>query len=277
MKRVCCVYSFIFMACGGCGQNTQEIDGLKDQLNKVTTEYATLKSKLSESQREVTLLKQRPSIEPLRDQINDLEAQVTKFKNTDSGKLSDELDRLHAEMNTKEKSIVQLNSNIKEKDSKIHQLKSQIDTMLLSVSNSSIKTEKANGNADSNDSSDLPEVTWKMIETTGEKYDGKMIRMTNITFAESSTSWVNQLPGITLSTNGLVSRVDSKQLEKWIGFFARDKKGDFGQRYFALKSDFADTLLSLDRNTIIDIVGIVVKLKNAGWYGVIVTDIKVHK
>lgn len=276
MKRVCCVYSFIFMACCGCGQNTQEIDGLKDQLNKVTTEYATLKSKLSESQREVMLLKQRPSIEPLKEQINNLEAQVTKFKNTDSGKLSDELDRLHAEINAKEKELDQLSSNIKEKDSKILQLKSQLDSIELRVNNAS-KNETVNDNADQKVSSDLPEVTWKMIDTTGEKYDGKMIRMINLKFKESSNSWVNQLPGITLSSNGLVSTINVKQLEKWIGFYAEDKKGDFGQRYFALKSDFADTILSLDRNTVFDIVGVAIKLKNAGWYGVIVTELKVHK
>jgi len=115
-------------------------------------------------------------------------------------------------------------------------LKKQIEQLNAKI------TEQAKQLALVMPSNDLPadgvvEVTAAMLETMGEKYANKTVKMIGLKFSETDNDNLDVLPGITIASNGIVSRVDVRQMEKWIGFDANDSNGKFFQRFYASKKD----------------------------------------
>lgn len=117
------------------------------------------------------------------------------------------------------------------------------------------------------------EVTLKQLAITGEKYEGKPVLLKNIAFLEVNNGWVELLPGVTLATNGSLSRINTTEMDKWVGFYVRSDDGEMFQLMYAPKGRFADMLIRLERGEKLDIEGEVVKLARNNWYGVVATDI----
>jgi hypothetical protein len=118
-------------------------------------------------------------------------------------------------------------------------------------------------------------VLWKNIEATGERYENKPVRIVNCAISGTSDIYVSDLPGIELSSNGLISYVNAAEYEKWLGVNLTDSAGGYTSKVFIEKSKWVDLVLSLDRKAKVNIDGVVVSLKGPGNYGIIVTQIEV--
>jgi exonuclease VII large subunit len=124
-------------------------------------------------------------------------------------------------------------------------------------------------------SAESPEVNTARLETTGEKYENKVVRMIGVKFNDVDNSSVDLLPGITLASNGLVSRIDTRELEKWIGLSIVDKEGKLFLHVYALKAEYGEILVTLKRGRRINLQGTVVALDQPGWYGLVCSKIEI--
>lgn len=112
-----------------------------------------------------------------------------------------------------------------------------------------------------------PEVTMAQLKIVGERYDGKLVKVTNCRFGGADNIWVDQLPGVTVWSNGIQSVIRKNELESWVGF--RVGQDDSYGEMFAVKADFADILLAMKRGEKLSLYGRVVRLRQAGWYGIV--------
>lgn len=119
------------------------------------------------------------------------------------------------------------------------------------------------------------EVTTTQLETLGEQYVGKTVVLTGCSFMGADNTWVDELPGVTIRSNGLASVINRDNLEQWIGFSFDDSNGKLFQHAFALKSDKGEMLAQLKDYTKINVRGVVVKLNQAGWYGLVCDTIEI--
>ena len=106
--------------------------------------------------------------------------------------------------------------------------------------------------------------TEKVMKNFPERVRDKRAAFLDAEFMTLSDSYLNQLPGVTLESNGLESRLDLSQKEKWVGFQIRDQEGNAFFRLFARKDTHGDLLLSLKRGTPVHCFGQVVELDRSG-------------
>ena len=172
----------------------------------------------------------------------------------------DRLAAVNSDMVAKDKLIESLQSTVAQLQTSLAATQSKLD--VLTPSNQLTKDEK-------------PIVSTAQLENLGERFEGKAVKMLGVSFSDASNTWVSSLPGITLSSNGLISRVDSSQMEKWIGFNGRDSSGAFFQYFFASKDTYGDLIVSLKAGQKINVSGTVLKLDHPGWYGLVCTRIEV--
>ena len=85
--------------------------------------------------------------------------------------------------------------------------------------------------------------TEKVMKNFPERVRDKRAAFLDAEFMTLSDSYLNQLPGVTLESNGLESRLDLSQKEKWVGFQIRDQEGNAFFRLFARKDTHGDLLL----------------------------------
>lgn len=115
----------------------------------------------------------------------------------------------------------------------------------------------------------LPQITFAQLDTLGERFYNKRVKITHVVFGKADNSWVDDLPGITISSDGLQSLVNTTEAERWIGFFATDSHQIFFQRLFALKGTYGDMIASLKDGTQLTLVGRVIRLDTNDWYGLV--------
>ena len=153
-------------------------------------------------------------------------------------------------------------------------LKKQVDQLKANIEDLSKKlaiiTPSNDLAADGTD-----EITVTKLETMGEKYENKIVKMTDLGFIKADNESLDLLPGITISDNGLISRVNTREMENWIGFMVSDSNGRLFQRVYAYKKDYGELIVGLKRGQKINVRGVVLGLSNAGWYGLICTKIEV--
>ena len=102
---------------------------------------------------------------------------------------------------------------------------------------------------------------------TEEKYEG---------FNGFSDIWIDNLPSVRINTNGLITRYDKAEFDKWFGFRLQDREGGSISTCFAPKAGFVDKFLEFEnRRTKLNVKGIVVELENSSQHGIIVTDVEI--
>jgi hypothetical protein len=79
-----------------------------------------------------------------------------------------------------------------------------------------------------------------------------------------SDSFLSELPGVTLESNGLQSLLDLRQKEKWVGFWLRDSESEFFHYCYARKETHGDQLLALKRGEPLHCFGRVIQLERSG-------------
>ena len=121
----------------------------------------------------------------------------------------------------------------------------------------------------------LPEIAVKHLESVGERFENKPVRMLSLTFDETSDLWLTNLPGVMVDSNGLVTRYNKKAAEGWIGFSAADRHGKRTSKFFARKDKWEDKLLELDRGTLVNVVGVVTPMEGMTDYGILIYDIEI--
>lgn len=119
---------------------------------------------------------------------------------------------------------------------------------------------------------DATEVTVKQIDVTGERYVDKVVKLIGCEFNEVGNYGVDDIPGVTISTNGLMSLINTREQAKWINVSVSDKSDRFFHKVYATKDPWFDRLEKLPRRSKMDIYGVVVKLDGAGNYGIIMAD-----
>lgn len=120
-----------------------------------------------------------------------------------------------------------------------------------------------------------PEIAVKHLESVGERFENKPVRMLSLKFDETSDLWLTNLPGVMVDSNGLVTRYDKKAAEGWIGFSATDRNGKRSSKFFARKDKWADKLLELDRGRLLNIVGVVTPMERMTDHAILVYDIEI--
>jgi hypothetical protein len=100
--------------------------------------------------------------------------------------------------------------------------------------------------------------TEKVMTNFPERVRDKRAAFLDAKFLTLSDLHLNELPGVTLESNGLLSRLDLSEKEKWVGFNIRDQEGNAFFHLFARKDTHGDLLLSLERGTPVHFFGQVV-------------------
>jgi seryl-tRNA synthetase len=111
------------------------------------------------------------------------------------------------------------------------------------------------------------------MKTIGERFNGQKVKMVHCTFDAVDNILVDELPGVTLSSNGLISEINRAEHDKWIGFSVRDKDYIYFAALFAEKKDFADLLVALKTGATINVTGTVVALENQ-HFGIVCSKIE---
>ena len=88
-------------------------------------------------------------------------------------------------------------------------------------------------------------VTLKLIENFPERVRGKTIRIQG-QFRGLSDTYLDNIKGVTISSNGLTSRLNVTEKQKWLGFDIEERdSGELFYKCFALKEIFGDQFLNL--------------------------------
>lgn len=115
---------------------------------------------------------------------------------------------------------------------------------------------------------DATVITTKRLETMGEKLARKKVALVGCRFVEVSDDWIDQLPGVTISSNGLQALINVNERQKWIGFRVADDDDHVLSFMFADKEEWGEFLLTLKRGQILNVKGFAIELRHPGWYGV---------
>jgi hypothetical protein len=118
-----------------------------------------------------------------------------------------------------------------------------------------------------------PVVTIPQLNLLGERYDRKAVKLRKVVFSGADNLWVEQLPGVAIADNGLVTTVDVTESQKWIGFSVRDGDYESFTRCYASKAVYGELLAAMKRGTKLTLYGYVVRLRQAGWYGLVADQI----
>lgn len=112
-------------------------------------------------------------------------------------------------------------------------------------------------------------ITVQQIEATGERYVGKgEMKMTDVTVNKLDIDFVRMLP----------ADIQGRGELDWMNLFISDSERKSYLFCFAKKDKFADLLLSLNRNSRVNLIGVVVKLNDPNRYGFICTKIElIHR
>lgn len=122
-----------------------------------------------------------------------------------------------------------------------------------------------------------PEIKSKHLETVGERYVGKQVKMLTVRFAGLNSIWLTQIPGVMVSSNGLVTQYNKKAVEAWVGFFINDRNGELCQFVFAPKDAWADKLLEMEKGQLLNLVGVVTEMERSSDHGLLVYDVEILK
>jgi hypothetical protein len=175
-------------------------------------------------------------------------------------------------------SIESLLSVHEKQDKQISDLKSRLSKTESEYMILQQQLAEANKYAPSNkiaNDNNIQEVDADKLEAFGSKLAGKPVRLLNVKFTGISNTWVTTLPGIAISSNGLITKYDGKLADRWVGFNITDQSGEHMQHMFAEKQEWAEFLINLKKGTErINITGVVVPLSSNGWHGVVVTSIE---
>lgn len=191
---------------------------------------------------------QAAAVKPLRDRIDALRKEVADEKQAAavrSSALKKEADGLRAE---------------------IAKLKAELDKTKVELAKWAPSAPKIGADG-------ATEVTADRIQTMGEQYENKPVRMLDCEFYEVTDTYITSLPGVTIASNGLISRIDVREQEKWVGFTVSDKQEKNFYFLYALKADWAEYLLALKRGDKVNLKGVVVKL-DATDHGIVCTGIE---
>lgn len=120
-----------------------------------------------------------------------------------------------------------------------------------------------------------PEIKSKHLATVGERYVGKRVKLLSASFRQLEKTWLTQIPGVMVSSNGLVTQYDKKAAEAWVGFFIRDRDQQLCQFVFAPKDRWADTLLEMKEGQLMNLAGVVTELETMEQHGLLIYDIEV--
>ncbi len=118
-----------------------------------------------------------------------------------------------------------------------------------------------------------PIVSLRELDKFGRDWEWKNVTAV-FTFSDISDTWISILPGVTVASNGLVSRVRSSAYSEWIGFYGR-QHGTFFQRIFATAASKSILRSAKPEKTIFRCGGTVVPLEHTNWYGLICTELNV--
>ena len=106
--------------------------------------------------------------------------------------------------------------------------------------------------------------TVTVIDNFPERVRGRRVALLNAQFLELDGYYIDELPGITLESNGLQSFLNLREKEKWVGFGVRDADGVGYSRVFARKDSHGDQLLALGKRAKIHCFGQMIQLHRAG-------------
>jgi hypothetical protein len=125
---------------------------------------------------------------------------------------------------------------------------------------------------------DSESVTIEDLENVPERYKDKSVILKNIKLDGFSNSWVDNLPGVTINSNGLVSTINVKAKEKWIGLQIEEKRKTFW-KCFTLKENYDTFKKYVDQDLVrLNLKCQLVQLdRTGGDYGLIVTDYDVFE
>jgi uncharacterized coiled-coil protein SlyX len=105
---------------------------------------------------------------------------------------------------------------------------------------------------------DIPLVSARQIQITGERYIGKPVRLVGCTFSTAHANYTNTVPGIERQPDGSIRILRSNDPPRWIGLIFTDANGNHFFHAYASKDRYAELLLGLKRGTKIDISAVVV-------------------
>lgn len=121
----------------------------------------------------------------------------------------------------------------------------------------------------------IPEVTFKKLDIVGERYRRKRVKVVGCRFKKLSTIYLDSLPSVRVSTDGLLTTIKTAEYEKWFGMWLEDKEGESYFKIFAMKAAWVDTFLEMKGDQLLNISGRVVELKNVNGYGIVVTEVEI--
>jgi hypothetical protein len=122
---------------------------------------------------------------------------------------------------------------------------------------------------------DFTEIMIKHLAGVGERYVNKPVRMLTVEYRGISNSWITNIPGVMVDSNGLVTTYNKKAAEAWVGFMIKDREHELGFKFFAPKEKWADVLLEMKEGQLLNLEGVVTEMKGLQDYGVLVYDIEV--
>ncbi len=121
-----------------------------------------------------------------------------------------------------------------------------------------------------------PAVTRRILDVRGHELELKPVRVVECLFTDADSD-IDLMPGVEISSNGLVSIVDSKAYEVWMRIQVADSDGE-SIYVFAQKEKYGAVFATLPRETTLDIAGVVVPLTGLpGWFGIVATRIEIRQ
>lgn len=196
-----------------------------------------------------TVKRNAEGTKPLRDRIAALERQLAQQK-TDAAAVEKALDR------------------------KVVQLKEELDAEKAKTRAAEGELAKWKPRPPALDKDGAEVITPKRLEVMGEKYKGKTVEMMAVRFADLSDSFVDEVPGVQISSNGLVSRINVREKEKWVNFAVRGEDNGLHMKFFASKADWAEFLLTIKSGESLNLKGVAIDLVGTTDYGLICTQIE---
>ena len=119
-----------------------------------------------------------------------------------------------------------------------------------------------------------PVVTKRLLAVRGIELELKPVQVVGCRFLKAD-SYTGDMPGVEISSNGLVSIVSSKAYDEWMRLTVVDSDQGYIE-VFAQRARYGQTFATLPRDTTLDIVGVVVPLTGLpGRYGIVATRIAI--
>ena len=148
----------------------------------------------------------------------------------------------------------------------------------LSEANQQKKSKWQKEQREAEEADKVRAITLKQLEITGDKYKHSQVRIQPLIFQGADNRFLDKLPGVMTSTDGVFSTINTEELHKWIGFAVSDDDGESCSYLFAKKEAFADRLVPMKPGTKIDVCGTVIELVlMPGTYGIVCDRIVVTR